>query len=310
MGSKQLETMIRGNLESVVQRFLYEEPAPPHYAGQGAVTSAVGDSSFLGFAAGGQHSVLVTAAGEVFTWGDNVNAQLGRTTAGTLSRVPLPLSPAFGIGSVPRPASPRFTVQSPLDANTLVVAVTCETPGATIRYTTDGTEPTEASNTLSGQTITLTDLPITLQARAWISGADSSNVQTQRFEGVSVRAGGQADTSFFCNVAVDSGGGGATSRDNLETACPMLSCFQNLSLLMRLLILQVADHTLAVVLGGSVWSWGENIDGQLGEDPAVEYRDIPTAVAGIENAVAVAGGQYHSLALKADGTVWAWGKTR
>ncbi|WP_211252429.1 RCC1 domain-containing protein, partial [Deinococcus marmoris] len=34
---------------------------------------------------------------------------------------------------------------------------------------------------------------------------------------------------------------------------------------------------------------------------------VPVAVGGLSDVVAMAGGSYHSLALKADGTVTAWG---
>jgi len=46
---------------------------------------------------------------------------------------------------------------------------------------------------------------------------------------------------------------------------------------------------------GTVTAWGDNSSGQT------------TVPAGLTNVVAVAGGQYHSLALRADGTVAAWG---
>ena len=34
---------------------------------------------------------------------------------------------------------------------------------------------------------------------------------------------------------------------------------------------------------------------------------MPVHVTGLTNVVSVAGGASHSIALKADGTVWAWG---
>jgi alpha-tubulin suppressor-like RCC1 family protein len=68
-------------------------------------------------------------------------------------------------------------------------------------------------------------------------------------------------------------------------------------------------HSMAVLADGSVWSWGNNSVGQLGDgnlDPA-DYTAIPIRAEGLSNAVAVAGGLAHSLALKSDGSVWAWG---
>lgn len=56
---------------------------------------------------------------------------------------------------------------------------------------------------------------------------------------------------------------------------------------------------------GSVWSWGDNSEGQIGDGTRVD-RSLPQAVPGIK-ANSVAAGQYHSLALKADGTLVAWG---
>jgi alpha-tubulin suppressor-like RCC1 family protein/subtilisin family serine protease len=65
-------------------------------------------------------------------------------------------------------------------------------------------------------------------------------------------------------------------------------------------------HSLAVRSDGTVWSWGSNFDGQLG-DGTTSGRATPAQVPGLSGVVAVAAGEKHSLALKADGTVWAWG---
>ncbi len=68
-------------------------------------------------------------------------------------------------------------------------------------------------------------------------------------------------------------------------------------------------HSLAVRGDGSVWSWGANDRGQLGDDSTVE-RLAPTHIPGIDKVVYVSAGGNHSLALRSDGTVWAWGDNR
>ncbi|ASN82586.1 RCC1 domain-containing protein [Deinococcus ficus] len=65
-------------------------------------------------------------------------------------------------------------------------------------------------------------------------------------------------------------------------------------------------HSLALMAGGTVRSWGDNRDGQLG-DGTSNQRLIPVQVSGLTNVVGVSGGHSHSLALMVDGTVRAWG---
>lgn len=68
-------------------------------------------------------------------------------------------------------------------------------------------------------------------------------------------------------------------------------------------------HMLALHQDGSVWSWGLNefgplVYGQLGLGDTTA-RNVPTKVG--EGYIAISGGGYHSLALKSDGSLWAWG---
>ncbi|MFC3749291.1 RCC1 domain-containing protein, partial [Paenibacillus sp. GCM10012306] len=57
---------------------------------------------------------------------------------------------------------------------------------------------------------------------------------------------------------------------------------------------------------GSVWTWGSNAYGQLGDGSTVT-RYAPVQVSGLSGVKSIAGGSSHSLAMKNDGSVWAWG---
>jgi len=58
---------------------------------------------------------------------------------------------------------------------------------------------------------------------------------------------------------------------------------------------------------GTVWAWGFNGNGALGNGSVNDQSLTPVQVAGLSNVVAVAGEQFGGLALRSDGTVWAWG---
>jgi alpha-tubulin suppressor-like RCC1 family protein len=64
--------------------------------------------------------------------------------------------------------------------------------------------------------------------------------------------------------------------------------------------------TLAVKTDGSLWGWGYNYSGQLG-DGTMQSSTVPEPI-GVENDWAtIAAGPYHTTALKTDGRLWAWG---
>ena len=66
-----------------------------------------------------------------------------------------------------------------------------------------------------------------------------------------------------------------------------------------------SKHSL-VVAAGTVWTWGDNEYGQLG-DGTPTNRSTPVQVQGTTDVVAIAAGAGHTVALRRDGTVWAWG---
>ena len=66
-------------------------------------------------------------------------------------------------------------------------------------------------------------------------------------------------------------------------------------------------HTAGLKSDGTVWAWGANASGQLGDGTGID-KLTPVQVGGLSNVIAVAAGSFHTLALKSDGKVWAWGQ--
>jgi len=69
-----------------------------------------------------------------------------------------------------------------------------------------------------------------------------------------------------------------------------------------------SDHSLGLRADGSLYAWGDNYSGELGRptnNGVIAANPTPTRVAGTYTQVAA--GSAHSLGLRADGSLWAWG---
>jgi len=66
---------------------------------------------------------------------------------------------------------------------------------------------------------------------------------------------------------------------------------------------------LALKADGTAWTWGRNDSGELGDGTsgAVARKSSPVAVTGGHSFTDITAGKYYDIALKADGSVWAWG---
>jgi alpha-tubulin suppressor-like RCC1 family protein len=84
---------------------------------------------------------------------------------------------------------------------------------------------------------------------------------------------------------------------------------QTLPVIDRPTAVAASGHSLALDAHGSVWAWGWNNHGALGLGPGTVGHTFykPQKLVGLDDVIAITAGNDHSLALRVDGTVWAWG---
>lgn len=221
------------------------------------------------------------------------------------------------------------------------VSIVSATPGAAIRYTTDGSEPGPASS-LYVAPVTL-DATVTLNARAFAEGlvasatasglyeiGDSGRVATPTFDPPPGRFGagpGVAVTSVTPDATVRF----TTDANDPEVSDPEINPGERV-VLHRAAVLKARAWRTGMdesgvrsgfylvtgdiasgngfVLGlksdGTVVGWGTNSYGQLG-DGTTSGSAEPVGVSGLDNVIEVAAGDRHSVALRGDGAVFCWG---
>ena len=67
-------------------------------------------------------------------------------------------------------------------------------------------------------------------------------------------------------------------------------------------------HVLAIRANGSLWGWGRNDYGQLGDGTAASKSSPVSVVGGFTDWCQVSTGLYHALGVRTNGTLWAWGR--
>ena len=65
-------------------------------------------------------------------------------------------------------------------------------------------------------------------------------------------------------------------------------------------------YTVALKADGTVWAWGYNPNGRLGDGTTID-RATPVQVKGLTGVTAVAASYEDTVAIVADRSVWAWG---
>ncbi|MBQ1947070.1 MAG: hypothetical protein II359_00460 [Clostridia bacterium] len=120
-----------------------------------------------------------------------------------------------------------------------------------------------------------------------------------------------SDGTVWGSGSNNSGALGNNSTENTSTAVQAMQGEEALSDVIALA--PGANHVLALKADGSVWAFGNNTNGQLGDGTttnrpvAVQVKKSESENDWLQNITAVAASGSYSMALTADGKVYAWG---
>ena len=68
---------------------------------------------------------------------------------------------------------------------------------------------------------------------------------------------------------------------------------------------QEEETEFGIKTGGTLWAWGENTNGRLGQNSLIHYSS-PVQIGGTAWDI-ISSGYHHTYAIKSDKTLWAWG---
>jgi hypothetical protein len=189
-------------------------------------------------------------------------------------------SPAF---------APKFSVAGGTYHNDQIVTITSDTSEATIRYTLDGSTPSTTHGTLYSGPVTV-DRTTTLKAIAFKSGMNPSLVSEQKYIMVVAPIVFSPDGglySFNQVVSLSTSTLDANIYYTTDGTDPSSSITR-----------EIYSIPLDVSLGTTIRATATK-SGYSSSFSRATFSSL--------NIVQIAGGAWHHLALKDDGSVWAWG---
>jgi alpha-tubulin suppressor-like RCC1 family protein len=241
-----------------------------------AITAAAGDNTITSVSAGGRHDLALLSNGTVIAWGDDTFGQLGNGSA-----------------------SANDNAEKPALVESLsgVVAVSAGDEDS-LALLSNGTVMSWGDNDagqLGDGTKTASDVPVLVKGLTGVTAISAGSqfnlavLSTGTVESWGNNNDGQLGDNSFKNSDVPVAVKGLTGVTDVAAG---------------------GFHSLALLRNGTVMSWGDNEVDQLGDGQDASTQSaslVPVAVDGLTDAVAIAAGQQHSLALTKSGTVEAWG---
>jgi alpha-tubulin suppressor-like RCC1 family protein len=275
------------NTSGQLGRGTFESPALPALVRDPSGVDAL--TGVVGVAAGGEHSLALTADGEVRAWGSNQYGQCGQGVGGaTPQALPLPAAVPEAEGS-----------EGPLAGIRAIAA------GAYFSAALDSAGAVWCWGRNHRGQLGLGDQS-DRGAPTRVDGAGRSGPPPW----VAVAAGQtfmlalDGDGGVWSWGGNDSGqlGQGGYAAVSLPTRVPGLTEVVAIAAGAA----AYGESAFALRRDGTLWAWGGNHDGMLGNG-TTEGAPVPAPVQGLSGVVALAVGHYHVAALDQEGQVWTWG---
>ena len=244
-------------------------------------TVVSGITNALSIAAGWQHSIAGLADGTVRTWGWNSAAQLGDGT--NIDRY-TPVLISSGIAGVTRVFA-GYQHSGCLRVDSYVLTWGSNSNGQCNQPLSSGVVATPTFTNNSGK-------PNNFHA----TGSGLGNHTLYVADDGTVRGWGSNQTGQLGN------GASAVNQVMAEVRATT-----NWSLDAIVAIDAGYSHSIALKADGTVWTWGSDNNGELGDDVTRVNKSTPVQVSGLSGVYSIAAGSFHNLALTCSGTMWAWG---
>lgn len=242
--------------------------------------------------------------GTVFAWGSNVDGRLGDGT--TDSKItPIQVRGVGGVGYL------NSVIQISAGANSISV----QKLGGTLNSWGKNNVGQLGDNTIISKNLPVNVVWLEL-ANLTLSSVENLDITTSSGSSFILKPDGSV-WAWGVNRGRLGLGDGTTSQQNIPVQVLGLNGVGFLNNVKSLSGGNTA--TYALKNDGTVWSWGSNTAGQLGDGTSTD-RTTPVQVVGpggvsiLNNIIEISGGSGGSydnndfaVALKSDGTVWAWG---
>lgn len=211
---------------------------------------------------------------------------------------------------------------SPAEGDAFAVfplTITCGTPGAEIHYTLSGSEPTLFDPAIaSGGTLTI-NRNWTVKAKAWLAAETSATTTGDFMLTGDISAGGAHSQALKSTGGLWAWGlqtygrlGNNVTSGNATS--PVASRYSSTVVIGdAAMVAAGTTHSVFLKNGGTVWSYGLNTTGALGNNStttsalAVQVKKSTGATDYLTGSVAVAAGDGFSAALSSTGEVYTWG---